>query len=147
MWCTAFEYYLSYIVFWHIYFFRDFPPSNIIAIILTSLHRTGGPSCCLLFDIYNSSVVLRTDKPQLFTVVIWLHCILCQQYGRTLRLCDIHTQRWVQFIDIHSTAIFLSRQIHIQDITRWLFNTVLHFVKSLVWYQSVFNKYSYYVRR
>ena len=43
---------------------------NIYAIILINLHRTAGPSCCILFDIYNTFVVLTTDKPLLFTVVV-----------------------------------------------------------------------------
>ena len=39
---------------------------------------------------------------------------------------------------------FLSHWKHIQDKIRWLFIIVLHFVKSFVWYRSVFNQYSYY---
>ena len=50
---------------------------NIYAIILLSLHRTAGPSRCLFIDIYNTFVVIITDKPRLFTVVIWLHHLIC----------------------------------------------------------------------
>ena len=38
----------------------------------------------------------------------------------------------------------LSRRKHIQYIIRWLFIIFLHFVKSFVWYRSVFNQYSCY---
>ena len=55
---------------------------NIWAIDLISLKRTSGPSRCLFFVIVNTFVVLTTDKSRLFTVVIWLYCILCQQYGK-----------------------------------------------------------------
>ena len=48
----------------------------------------------------------RPVKPRLFTVVVWLYRILCQKYGRTLRLCDQHTQRLVHYIDIHTTAVW-----------------------------------------
>ena len=112
-------------------FFRYYYHYNIYAIILISPHRTDGTSCCLFFDIYNKFIVLTTDKPRLFTVVIWLHRILCQQYWKKLRLCNVRTQRWVKFIDIHTTDIFVLHQKDIQEKTRWLFIIVLHFVKSL----------------
>ena len=67
-------------------FFQHYFHYNICAIILISLHRTTGPSRCLFIDIYNTFVVLTTNKPRLFTVVILLHRILRQQYGRMLRL-------------------------------------------------------------
>ena len=86
-------------------FFKHYLHYNIYAIILISLHLNSGPSRYLFFDIYNNFFVLTPDKPRLFTVVIWLHRILRQQYGRTLGLLDLPTKRWAQFIDIHTTAI------------------------------------------
>ena len=43
--------------------------------------------------IYNTFIVLTTDKPQLFMVVVLFHHIFCQKYGRTLRLRHLPTQR------------------------------------------------------
>ena len=74
-------------------FFKNYFHYKIYAIILINVHRTAGPSRCLLFVIFNTFVVLTTDKPRLFTVVILLYHILRQQYRRKFRLCDIHTQR------------------------------------------------------
>ena len=140
IWILSVLYHIStYFLFFEHYFHY-----NIYDIILISLHRTAGPSRCLFFDIYNTFVVLMTNKPRIFMVVIWLYRILRQQYGQTLCLLDLHTQRWVQFIDIHTIAIFLSRWKYIQYITGWLFIIVLHFLKSYVWYLSVFNQYIYY---
>ena len=51
-------------------FFQHYFHYNIYTIILISLHRTAGPLCCLFFDIYNTCVVLTTDKPRPFMVVI-----------------------------------------------------------------------------
>ena len=59
--------------------------------------------------------VLTNDKPRLLTVVIWFHHTLRQQYRKTLRLRDLHKQRWVQFIDIHTSVLFLTHQKHIQN--------------------------------
>ena len=93
LWYTVFEYDLYCIVFQYISFLEHNYQYNIYAIIFISLHRTVGPSPCLLIDIYNTFVVITTDKPQIFTVVIWLHRILFQKYGQTLRLHDLLTQR------------------------------------------------------
>ena len=54
-----------------------------------------------------------------------------------------HKGKWNSFIFI-LLLFCLSHQKHIQDKTRWLFIIILHFVKSFVWYLSVFNQYSYY---
>ena len=43
--------------------------------------------------ILNIFFVLTTDKTRLFTVVILLHNNLCQQYGRTLHISHLPTQR------------------------------------------------------
>ena len=93
----------TYLIFSEHYFHY-----NINDIILISLHHTAGPSHCLFIDIYNNFVVFTTDKPRLFTVVIWLHHILCQQYGRTLRLFDLQTQRSVKFIDIYNMYVVIT---------------------------------------
>ena len=53
------EYYLYYIVFQYISFFlKHYLYYNIYAIILIILHRTVGPSHCLLFDIYNNVFII-----------------------------------------------------------------------------------------
>ena len=62
---------ISYFDIFH--FFDNYLHYNIIDIILISLHRTAGPSRCLFFDINDKFVVITTNKPQLFNVVIWLH--------------------------------------------------------------------------
>ena len=74
-------------------YFENYFHYNIYAIILIILQYNTGPSCCIFVTIYNKFVVLTTDKPRLFTVVIWLHRVLCQQYGQMLRLRDLPTQR------------------------------------------------------
>ena len=75
------------------FFFEHYFNCNIYDIILIILHHNYGPSRCLFFDIYNTFVVLTTNKPQLFMVIIWLHRIICQQYRQTLRFCHLQTQR------------------------------------------------------
>ena len=61
--------------------FGHYSHNNIYTIILIILHRTAGPSRCLLSDIYNKFVVLTTDKPRLFTVVVFFYQTFFQQYG------------------------------------------------------------------
>ena len=124
----------------YFHFYSIIFPYNIISVVLISLHRTSGPSRCLFFTNLQYFFFLTTDKPLLFTGFISLHCILLQKYGQMLRLFHLRTERCVQFIDIHTTRIFLSRRNYIQDITSWLFIIVLHFVKSFLWYRSVFNQ-------
>ena len=51
------------------------------------------PHVVYCLHIYNTFVVLMTDKPRLCTVDILLHHILRQQYGHTLRLRHPPTQR------------------------------------------------------
>ena len=117
---------------------------NIIAIHLISLDYNAGPSCCIVFDINNTFVVLTTYKPLIFTVVIWLHCILRQKYEeRCVFVIYRHKGKCnsLRFILLLS---FLSYRKHIQEKARWLFIIVLHFVKKIVWYWSVFTQYSYY---
>ena len=135
---------MYYIVFQYVSFFKHYFHYNIILIILINLHRIDEPSRCLFYDMNNIFVVLTTNKSRLFTVVIWLHCIRHQQYRQTLRLRILQTQRWVQFINIHTTTILSIALKNIQDKTRWLFFIVLHFVKRFLWYQSFLNQYIYY---
>ena len=56
-------------------------------------------------NIYNTFFVLTTDKPRLFTVVVFFYHTFFQQFGQTLRLRDQLTQRQVQFIEDFITAI------------------------------------------
>ena len=81
--------------------------SLIIILLLFCLSRWV-PLCLNVvycIHIYNTFVALMTDKPRLFKVVVLLHHILIQQYGRTLRLFHLLTQRWVKFIGNYTTAI------------------------------------------
>ena len=114
-------------------FFKHYFHYNIYAILLIILHRTAGPSRCLFFDIYNKFVVLTNNKPQLFTVVIWLHCILRQQYGQNcVFVIYIHKGKCNSLIFILLLFCLLHRK-NIQDKTRWLFFLiVLHLVKSVI---------------
>ena len=61
----------------------------IIIILIYCLSRQVPlyPHVVYCLRIYNKSVVLTTDKPQLFTVVVLFHHVFYQQYGRTLHLC------------------------------------------------------------
>ena len=61
------------------------------------------PHVVYCLHIYNTFVVLKTNKPQLFTVVILFYCILCQKYRQIFRLRRLPIQRLVQFIDNHTT--------------------------------------------
>ena len=63
------------------------------------------PHAFYSLHIYNTYIVLTTNKPRIFTVVILLRLILLQQYGRTLRLRHLQTQRCVQLIGIHNNNI------------------------------------------
>ena len=67
--------------------------------------------------IYNTLVVLITDKPRQFTVIVLFHHILFQQYSQNLRLCHLPTQRSVQFIDNHTTHRQLHVWVHCFDTT------------------------------
>ena len=89
------------------------------------------PHIVYYLHIYNTSVVLTTDKPRLFTVFIWLHHILRQQYGCTLRLLHLPTQRWSQFIDIHTTAILfiVSKSYSRHNKVIFYYIPSLHFLK------------------
>ena len=73
----------------YLLFFEHYFHYNIYAIILIILNRTTGPSRCIFFDIYNTIVVITTNKPHLFIVVIILHRIPRQKYGQMLRLRDL----------------------------------------------------------
>ena len=66
------------------------------------------PPVVYSLHIYNTFAVLATNKPRLFTVVIFLHRILRQQYGQKLCLRRLRTQGCMKFIDVHTTDIFLS---------------------------------------
>ena len=98
------------------------------------------PHVVYYLHIYNKYVVLMTDKPRLFMVVIFLHCILRQQYGQTLCLCHSRTQRCMKFIDIHNTAIlFIASKPYLFDIGQCLISFVIIF-NYFVWSQhSVFD--------
>ena len=80
-----------------------------------------------------------TYKPRLFTVVIFLYRILRQQFGWKLRLSRLQTQRCVQFIDIHTTAINIASKPYSCDIGQCLINFFI-IVTYFVWGQhSVFD--------
>ena len=78
--------------------------------------------------IYNTFVVLTTNKPRLFTVIILFHHIFCQQYGIMLRLLHLPRQSEVQFIDNHTTY----RHHHVWERC---FNTtnIMILCISLIW--------------
>ena len=51
------------------------------------------PHIVYCLHIYNTFVVLTTNKPGLLTIIVLFHRIFYQQYGQTLRLCHLPTQR------------------------------------------------------
>ena len=51
------------------------------------------PNVFYYLHIYNTFVVLTTDKPRLFTVVVLFHRIFFQKVGQTLLLCHQISQR------------------------------------------------------
>ena len=94
LWYTSFEYYLYYIVFWHISFFSSIITITTYMILFQSAYTVPlDPHLVyyLLLTIHLS--FSRPLTPRLFMVVVWLYHILRQQYGWMLRLRDLHTQR------------------------------------------------------
>ena len=67
----------------------------IIILLLFCLSRLVPmyPHVVYCLHIYNTFVVLTTNEPRLFTVVILFHHIFYEQYGRTLHLRHQPTQR------------------------------------------------------
>ena len=125
--------------------FRVFYHYNILAIILIILHRTDGPSGCLLFTYLK--YICRYWRP-INLDYSWLSFdYIAYSVKNTGERCILviygHKGECISLISI--ILIFcLSCRNHIQDITRSLFIIVLHFVKSFMWYWSVSNQYSYY---
>ena len=125
-------------------FFRHYFHYNIYAFILIILHRTAGPYCCLflifIIHLFFLWLILRDFSRLSFDYIaysakntdkLWVFMI----YGYKGKCNSL----------ISILLLFcLSYWKNIQDKRRWLFFILLHFIKSLVWYQSDFIQYSYY---
>ena len=71
-----------------------------------NLHRTAWPSHCIFFTINKPFVILKTDKPRLFTVVVFFQHVFSTIQANIAS--SLLTKTWVSAIHwIFTTAIFL----------------------------------------
>ena len=70
MWSTSFEYYIYYIIFWHISFFCVISLTTSLLLFYSAYTIMLDPHIVYSSHIHNISVVLTTDKLRLFEIVI-----------------------------------------------------------------------------
>ena len=119
--------------------------NNTIANILISLNLTSWSSCCIFFEISTIHLsFLRPIKRDYSPLSLDFIAYSVNNAGkRYVFVIYIHKGKGNSLIFILLIFCLLHQKLF-QDKTMWLFIIVLHFVKKIVWYLSVFNKYSFY---